>query len=93
MTKHPSHVEGYEGTLEELANAVGNMTYDQTATFIENLAEDINRQADADLKRGRIKLANELYNTAEKLYQAKEEMDKAWEICLPYMKGYKPKKY
>ncbi|MDP3990390.1 MAG: hypothetical protein Q8Q01_04250 [archaeon] len=85
MTRHPRYVEGFEGSLEQLANAVGNMTYDQTASFIEKLADDIKRQADADSARGRIKLASELYATAERLYKAKETMVLAWEICKPYM--------
>ena len=86
MPKHPTHVEHYAGSLEELAKAIGNMTYDQTASFIEKLANDIHRQADADSKKGRIKLASELYLTADKLYQARTKMYDAWNICEPYMK-------
>lgn len=86
MAKHPKHVEGFEGSLDELAKAIGNMNYDKTASFIEKLAADINRQADADLSRGRKKLASELYATANELYQAKNKMDLAWKICKPYMK-------
>lgn len=85
MAKHPKKIEGFEGSLEELAKAVGNMTYDQTASFIEKLADDIKRQADADFAKGRKKLAYELYATAEKLYEAKDNMKKAWKICEPYM--------
>lgn len=86
MTKHPQNVKGFEGSLEQLAKSVGNMTYDQTASFIEKLADDIKRQADADFERGRAKLASELYATANELYQAKDRMDLAWKICKPYMK-------
>jgi len=86
MSKHPNNIEGYEGTLEQLAAAVGNMTYNQTASFIEKLADDLKRQADADLARGRKKLASQLYATANELYAAKEKMDAAWKTCEPYMK-------
>lgn len=86
MTKHPRYVENFDGSLDELAKSVGNMTYDQTALFIEKLADDMKRQADADLSRGRNKLASELYATADKLYQARDRMDLAWKICEPYMK-------
>ena len=85
MIKHPRTVEGFEGTLAELANSIGNMTYDQTASFIGELADDITRQADTDLARGRKKLSSELYATAEELYQAKNRMDEAWKICKPYI--------
>ena len=73
MTKHPSRVEGYDGTLEELAKAIGNMNYNQTFLFIEKLADDIKKQADADYARGRKKLASQLYATANKLYEAREK--------------------
>ena len=86
MAKHPENVEGYDGTLKDLATAIGNMSYDQVALFIQALSDDILRQAHADLGRGRSKLAESLYATAESLNKAKEEMDKVWEICEPYMK-------
>jgi len=86
MAKHPRYVEGFDGSLDELAESIGNMTYDQTSSFIEKLADDIKKQADADLKRGRKKLASELYSTANELYQARDKMDLAWKICEPYMK-------
>lgn len=86
MAKHPRRVVGFEGSLDDLAKSVGNMTYDQTSSFIEKLADDIKRQADADLARGRKKLASELYATADELYQARDRMDVAWKICEPYMK-------
>lgn len=84
--KHPRHVEGFEGSLDKLARSVGNMTYDQTSSFIEKLAKDIERQADEDLKRGRKKLASKLYATADALYKAKDEMNLAWNVCEAYMK-------
>jgi len=83
---HPDKVESYNGTLEDLAKAIGNMSYDKTAEFIEKLADDIERQADEDYKRGRIKLASKLYKTIYELRKAKKEMNLAWKICQPYMK-------
>ena len=83
---HPNKIENYDGTLEDLAKAIGNLSYDKTAEFIEKLADDIERQADADYERGRIKLAKRLYKTADNLYKSKKEMDFAWKICEPYMK-------
>ena len=87
MTKHPRTVEGFEGSLDQLAKSVGNMTYDQTYSFIEKLADDIKKQADVDFAKGRKKLASELYETANKLYQARDRMNLAWKICEPYMKS------
>ncbi|MBS3123820.1 hypothetical protein J4437_04265 [Candidatus Woesearchaeota archaeon] len=86
MAEHPRNVKGYDGSLEELAQSIGNMAYNQTALFIEKLADGLKRQADADLARGRDQLASELYATANRLYEAKESMGSAWKICEPYMK-------
>lgn len=83
---HPKTVKDYNGTLEELAQAIGNMTYDQTAVFLEKLAADLKRQSDADAARGRPQLAAKLYGAAESLYAAREDMAAAWKICAPYMK-------
>jgi len=86
MAKHPRNVEGFEGSLEQLAKTVGDMAYDQTASFIEKLADDIKGQADNDKSKGRVKLASRLYAVAEQLYKARDEMELAWKICEHYMK-------
>jgi len=83
--KHPEKVIGHDGSLEQLAQAIGNMTYNQVALFVEKLADDIKRQAVADSVRGRKKLAKNLYDAAMQLNQAKEKLDLAWGICKPYM--------
>jgi hypothetical protein len=86
MSKHPKYIEGFNGSLEELVKAVGNMTYDQVAIFIEKLAENIEKQGEGDLTRGRKKLASATRAVSEKLYEAKDKMDLVWKICEPYMK-------
>ena len=83
--KHPLEIEGF-GSLDELAEEVGNLRYDKTRDFLSSLADDIKRQADADKGRGRLQLAEKLYQTAERLYSARDEMERAWKICEPYMK-------
>lgn len=86
MANHLRTVKGYEDSLERLAQTIGSMAYDQVASFIEKLADDFKRQADADKNRSRVKLAKELYAAAEKMYEARDKMDLAWKICKPYMK-------
>ena len=80
-----NRAEGYNGSLDDLAKAVGNMRYDCTAEFIEKLADDIQRQADSDNTKGRAKLAKKLYFTAQGLYYARDILLSAWKICKPYM--------
>ena len=84
--KHPDYVLGFEGTIEELAKNIGNTRYDILEDFLTALADDISRQADGDKARGREKLAGELYETARRLYQARDAMQDAWNICEPYMR-------
>jgi len=83
--KHPWSVEGFDGTLDELAEAVGNMRYDKARDFLEYLADDLKRQADEDKAKGRTDLADKLYKTAETLYAARDSMDAVWKICEPQM--------
>jgi len=87
--KHPTYIVGYTGSIDELAQAIGNTTYDISVAFLEKLADDYHRQAQADEARGRVRLATQLYATAEKLYEAKSAMQKAWTICKPYMQEKK----
>ena len=83
--KHPCHIEGFNGSLEEAVSAVGKMRYDCTAEFLGKLADDIKRQADADKVRGRPQLANLLYETAEQIYFARDKMQKTSELCKQHM--------
>ncbi len=62
------------------------MRYDRAAEFMGKLAEDITHQADSDSAKGRVRLAERLYSTAQELYLARDRMLSAWEICKPYMK-------
>jgi propanediol dehydratase small subunit len=88
-SKHPREIKEFAGNLDELAQKVGNLQYDCTASFIESMADDFQRQADKDYSKGRKKLALKLYETAQRLYSARDSMMKAWEICEPYMAGKK----
>lgn len=82
---HPDHVEGWNGTLEELAQAIGNMRYDTIAQFIDLLSNDIRRQSGDDWKRGRRRLSIRLNQTAHDLSLVKYGFSAAWKICEPYM--------
>jgi hypothetical protein len=85
VSRHPRVIAGWSGSLEDLAKAVGNMTYDQTANFIDHLSKDLRRQAEGDRGRGRPNLARNLDLAADSLFNAKILTGLAWEICVPYM--------
>jgi len=83
--KHPKHVEGWDGSLQELAFAVGNMTYDKLSEFLRHLSDDLKRQAEGDRGRNRPKLANALDETANRVEDAQLATDHVWFICKPFM--------
>ena len=83
--KHPRNIENYDGTFEELAREVGQMTYDQVNAFLKELEKEFKRQAEADIKRSRPQLATELYKASYSLKESSLCIDKAWKICKPYM--------
>lgn len=84
MEKHPNHLN-INLSLDELARQIGNLSYDKTAEFIDYLAQDLKRQADADSQKQRKKLSSKLYNAVNELNNAKSSIDSAWQICKPYM--------
>jgi hypothetical protein len=84
--KHPNNIDGFNGTLDELAQKIENMQYDKTAEFIDSLADYTKIRADTDKTKGREKLSSHLYEAVEELYKARDAFQRAWKTCEPYMK-------
>lgn len=83
--KHPSHVEGWSGSLADLAKAIGHMRYDQVREFLRMLALEFEDQSAADLKKERRVLAAGLMNLARSLSIAQDHAAHVWKVCKPYM--------
>lgn len=83
--KHPDHVPGWGGSLEDLARAVIQMRYDKVAEFMDALARCLYEDQEADRKRGRKKLAGWLLLAAHDLGHVKRCINRAWTICQPRM--------
>ena len=81
---HTSEVINYPGSMEELAEEIGNLKYDALARFLELLANKIETDGKKDESRNRVKLSGNLYKSAEKLIESKAFIEKAWVICKPY---------
>lgn len=81
---HKSEVENYSGSMEELVEEIGNLKYDSLANFLDLLADKIHRDGKKDKERNRVKLANNLFHSAERIRESKEFIDKAWVICEPF---------
>jgi hypothetical protein len=87
MEKHPTSVEGFDGTLEELASKVARMRYDHFALFIKSLEDEVHKEAKKDDEAGRKKLGGALYQAMRALRQAKHALEEAWRISKPHMRG------
>jgi len=72
----------YKGNLRSLANDVGFMTYDKTSFVIGKIGDELMKQSFSE--EGDI--SKSLFLSAESIYDCKDEIDKAWKICIPYMK-------
>ncbi len=82
MQKHPTYIQNYE--LKDLATQIGDLRYDALADFLDALSQKITSDAQKDEARGRIKLAKNLYETAQKLAEAEKNILAAWKICEPF---------
>lgn len=82
---HRAMPKNYAGSMEELAEEIGDLRYDALSEFLELLAQKIQKDGDKDKGRGRVQLATHLHKCANDLTEAKTSIDGAWIICEPYM--------
>lgn len=68
-----------------LAETLGDLKYDQLAEFLGHLSTKIAADAQKDRSRGRAQLALALYRAANHIQSSAEAIDKAWDVCAPYM--------
>jgi len=86
--KHTQTIKSCPIDNATLAKEVGDLYYDSLALFLAELAKKLKSDADADSKRGRKKLANALYQASKDIESASKEIEKAWEICEPFVKEW-----
>lgn len=82
---HPRALAGYGENMEALGTDAARLTYDQTAELMGSIADELERQANADTERGRLKLAAELNNAKAGLDVARAALETAWCISAPHM--------
>lgn len=85
--KHPDHIVGFNGTIEEAAKAVEQMRYEKTVDFLYALENAFGDRCYEDLLAGKKKLATHLADTVYFLSQARQELIEAWVICEPHMEN------
>jgi hypothetical protein len=82
---HPTDIDKYDGTLEQLANDITNLRYDSLAQLLDHIADNLEHDSKADFVRGRKQLSDRLGQAASMLHTAKCRIDIAYKICKPYM--------
>lgn len=84
MSFHKTTIKDYKST-KELALDLSNLRYDVLANILLELSKQLEKDAEKDLKRGRVKLHHHLINASLKVNDSFEELSKAWSVCEPYM--------
>lgn len=83
---HPTKVEGWNGSLPELAQAIAQMRYDKVAELFHLLAVEFNKQANNDRDKGRRKLAAYLDCATEICNHGRQRFEEIWKVCRPFMR-------
>lgn len=83
MGRHAKNIANYD-SIEILAKDISNLSYGSLRDLIGNLADELKKQADLDLTKGRKKLYREMTRAIENLYNARDNLDNVWAICEPY---------
>lgn len=83
--KHTHTINNYHGTMEQLAEEIGDLFYDSLADFLHLLSEKLHRDANADLARQRFKLGGHLKECSLHLERASHEIQRAWTLCEPHV--------
>jgi hypothetical protein len=82
---HRENIDGYPGSLADLACAVGDLRYDALAGFLRAPADKLAADSAADAGRGRTRLAAALRDSAGGLAAAAAGIDQAWAISAPHV--------
>jgi hypothetical protein len=82
---HREDIEGYPGSLVDLAGEVGDLRYDALAGFLRELADKLAADGAADADRARHRLAAALRDGATGLAAAAAAINRAWAISAPHM--------
>lgn len=80
---HPTEIAGHK--LADLAVQVGRLRYDALAVFVQELANELERQSVADAARHRRDLACRLDSAHEDLESACHEIKRAFKIASRHM--------
>lgn len=76
---------GYEGTLDDLAEDIGNLHYEALKELLLAIADKLSDDANKDYQNKRTKLSYELSKASIEIVGASNSIKRAWEISKPFM--------
>lgn len=83
---HPVMIDGYAGTIQDLARAIMRLRYDAVRAFFVACAEELSRQAMADQARGRKVLAGMLHEAVIGVDLVGNKFQSIFNFCRPFLK-------
>ncbi len=83
--RHLLLLRGFE-SHQDAAKAISDLRYDALRDLLHALAEQLEKDAEADLGRGRPRLADSLGNASIKMRASARQIDDTWAFCAPFMK-------
>lgn len=85
--KHPTSVEGYSGSLKDLARDIRRMRYDAVEELLGYLSIEFQEEGARDKTKKKPLLAEKLEGLAKMLQGARRNAEDIWSLCKPYMKN------
>lgn len=82
MVKHPTIMENYNGSLEDLARDIMDLDLHSLSDFVGYLAIEFEEQYHTDLGRNHPKLALQLERTAHSLYESFGSLVDAYQLDI-----------
>lgn len=82
---HLDHIPKYPGTLEQLANDIGDLKYNKLEELLGHLEKKIRGDAERDKQAGRTQLSARLQYATGVLLELRGQITRAWRLCKPYM--------
>lgn len=83
MKRHPTKVNGQ--SVLDAAKEVGKLRYDKLGEFLDELAKEMARQAEADHAKGRVELAYDAEDLIMALYESSNWSHMLFEKYKKYM--------
>jgi len=78
-------VPEYLTDLKKVSEDICNMPYDKVIELFGHMEKKLKIDAEKDHKGGRLKLWILLNHCSFRIGRVKEEFEKVWEVCKPYM--------